>query len=151
MALSSMNSFQSADKPLMMSKVVMNKSVVDASALLAYLFEEPGAELVAELLDAGSALVSSVNYAETVSKLVDRKMPEEVVKITMENLGLEVVSYDEQQALLTGLFRKSCLSHGLSLGDRACFALARVAGYPVMTADRVWQEVPLDAEICLIR
>ena len=146
-----MNSFQSADKQLMMSKVVMNKSVVDASALLAYLFEEPGAELVAELLDAGSALVSSVNYAETVSKLIDRKMPEDVVKITMENLGLEVVSYDEQQALLTGLFRKSCLSYGLSLGDRACFALASIGDFPVMTADRIWQEVPLGVEVSLIR
>ncbi len=129
----------------------MNKSVVDASALLAYLFDEPGAELVAELLDAGSALVSSVNYAETVGKLIDRKMPEEVVKITMENLGLEVVSYDEQQALLTGLFQKSGLSYGLSIGDRACLALAKVGGFPLMTADRVWQEVPLGVEVRLIR
>ena len=60
-----MNSFESVDKQLSMSKVAMKKSVLDASALLAYLFEEPGAEFVAELLDAGSALVSSVNYAET--------------------------------------------------------------------------------------
>ena len=134
-----------------MSKITMEKSVVDASALLAYLFDEPGAELVAELLDTGNALVSSVNYAETVSKLIDRKMPEEVVKITMDNLGLEVVSYDEQQALLTGFFRKSCLSYGLSLGDRACFALAKVGDFPVMTADRVWQEVPLGVEVSLIR
>ena len=129
----------------------MNKTVVDASALLAYLFDESGAELVAELLDAGNALVSSVNYAETVSKLIDRKMPEEAVKITMNNLGLEVVSYDEQQALLTGLFRKSCLSYGLSLGDRACLALAKVGNFPVMTADRVWREVPLGIEVSLIR
>ena len=99
----------------------------------------------------GSALVSSVNYAETVSKLVDRKMPEEAVKITMDNLGLEVVSYDEQQALLTGLFRKTCLSYGLSLGDRACLALAKVGDFPVMTVDRVWQEVPLGVKVSLIR
>ncbi len=134
-----------------MSKMAVNKSVLDASALLAYLFDEPGAEIVAKLLDAGNALVSSVNYAETVSKLIDRKMPEEVVKITMENLGLEVVSYDEQQALLTGFFRKSCLSYGLSLGDRACFALARVNNFPVLTADRVWKEVSLGIEVSLIR
>lgn len=134
-----------------MSKMAMHKSVVDASALLAYLFDEPGAEIVAELLDAGIALISSVNYAETVSKLTDKKMPEEVVKVTMENLGLEVVSYDEQQAMLTGLFRKNCLSYGLSLGDRACFALAKVSGFPVMTADRVWQKIPLGVEVTLIR
>ena len=69
----------------------------------------------------------------------------------MDNLDLEVVSYDEQQALLTGLFRKTCLSYGLSLGDRARFALARVNDFPVMTADRVWQEVQLGVEVSLIR
>jgi len=69
----------------------------------------------------------------------------------MDNLDLEVVSYDEQQALLTGLFRKTCLSYGLSLGDRACFALAKVGDLPVMTADRVWQEIPLGVEVSLIR
>ena len=129
----------------------MNTTIVDASALLAYLFDESGAEVVAELLDSGNALISSVNYAETVSKLVDRKMPEAVVKTTMDNLGLEVVSYDEGQALLTGLLRKSCLSYGLSLGDRACLALAKANGSPVMTADRVWKKIPLGLEIDLIR
>ena len=129
----------------------MNTTIVDASALLAYLFDESGADVVAELLDTGNALVSSVNYAETVSKLVDRKMPEEVVKTTMDNLGLEAVAYDEQQALLTGLLRKSCLSYGLSLGDRACLALAKANGLPVMTAGREWKTIPLGLEVVLIR
>jgi len=129
----------------------MNTSVIDASAVLAYLFDESGAGVVAELLGAGNALISSVNYAEAASKLVDRKMPEETVKTTMDNLGLEVVPYDEPQALLTGLLRKSCRSYGLSLGDRACLALAKTNDLPAMTADRVWKEIPLGLEVVLIR
>jgi PIN domain nuclease of toxin-antitoxin system len=115
------------------------------------LFDEQGTELVAEILNMGDAVVSSVNYAETVSKLVDRQMPEEMIRITMENLGLEVVAFDESQAQLTGILRKSCSSFGLSLGDRACFALAKVTNYPVMTADRVWGKVMLGVEVKLIR
>lgn len=125
--------------------------VLDASALLAYLFEEPGADIVAGVLEQGRALVSSVNYSEVIGKLSDLSMSGETIRMTMDSLDLELMPFDEPQAMLAGLLRKPCRAYGLSLGDRACFALAMVERCSVMTADKVWQEVPVDVEVRLIR
>ena len=130
----------------------MNEIVVDASAILAYLFEESGTEIVAEVLEQSIALISSVNYAEIVSKLVDRGMPEGPIKSTMNSLDLQIIPYDEQQAMITGLLRKSSRTFGLSLGDRACLALAKSRQQPVLTADSAWTKVPSFAyKVQLIR
>ncbi len=129
----------------------MSNVVVDASAVLAFLFHEPGATVVADDLELGIATISAVNYAEVVSKLMDREMPEEAIQITMDNLDLEIIPYDEDQAMLTGLLRQPSRQHGLSLGDRSCLALGVKTESPVVTADSVWQKIPLDIEIRLIR
>ncbi len=129
----------------------MERVVLDASALLAYLFEESGADSVAAVLERGGVLVSSVNYSEIVGKLSDLSMSDETILMTMDSLDLEIMSFDEPQAMLAGLLRKPCRIYGLSLGDRACFALAVIECCPVITADKVWQEVPVNVDVRLIR
>lgn len=129
----------------------MNKVVLDASAVLAFLFEEAGAELVSSVLGAGSGLISCVNYAEVVAKLIDRGMPPLIIRETLSGLELELVDHDESQAFITGELRAISKTYGLSLGDRACLALGIVKLLPVLTADRVWLNVPVQTEVRVIR
>ncbi|HCI15021.1 MAG TPA: twitching motility protein PilT [Gallionellaceae bacterium] len=129
----------------------MSKVVLDTSAVLAFLFEEAGAELVLPVLETASGIISSVNYAELVSKLVDRSMPPAIIRETLSGLELEVVGYDEAQAFITGELRAVGRAFGLSLGDRACLALGIVKQLPVLTADRVWLNVPAQTEVRVIR
>jgi PIN domain nuclease of toxin-antitoxin system len=129
----------------------MNKAVLDASAVLAYLFSEAGADQVLPILETGSGLISAVNYAELVSKLMDQGMPTDIVHETLFNLELEVVSYDMAQAFQTGALRLPGKALGLSLGDRACLALGMIMKLPILTADRVWKNLSLPIEIIVIR
>ena len=111
--------------------------VIDASALLALLNAGPGAKTVAAILEAG-ARVSAVNLAEVVGKLADYGMNDDDIGETLDNLGLWVEAFTEEQALATGALRASTRKAGLSLGDRACLALATVTGSVAVTADRRW-------------
>jgi PIN domain nuclease of toxin-antitoxin system len=127
----------------------MKKTVLDATAVLALLNDEPGAGTVALLLP--QAVISTVNLAEVVSKLAESGMPEGVIKTVLGELGLMVIPFDEDLALRTGLLRPATSDYGLSLGDRACLALGQHLHRPVLTADRMWRTVNLDVEIQMIR
>lgn len=129
----------------------MNKVVLDASAVLAFLFEEAGADKVSPVLETGSGLISSVNYAELVSKLIDQGMPPAIIRETLFGLELELVDHDEAQAFVTGELRTISKAFGLSLGDRACLALGIIKQLPVLTADHVWLKVPVQTEVRVIR
>jgi PIN domain nuclease of toxin-antitoxin system len=129
----------------------MNKCVLDTSAVLAYLFEEVGAEQVAPVLEAGAGVISSVNYAELVGKLIDQGMPATLIRETLPGLELELVDHDQAQAFLTGELRAASKAFGLSLGDRACLALAIVRQLPVLTADRAWLNVAVQTTVRVIR
>lgn len=129
----------------------MNKVVLDTSVVLAYLFQETGADQVLPVLEAGSGVMSSVNYAELVGKLVDQGMPVGIIRETLFDLELEVVDYDAAQAFETGSLRTISKTFGLSLGERACLALASVMKLPVLTADRIWLNVPVPTEVRSIR
>ena len=129
----------------------MSKIVLDTSAVLAWLFQENGADQVLPVLEAGSGIISSVNYAELVGKLFDQGMPVEIIRETLFDLELEVVDYDTAQAFETGVLRTVSKAFGLSLGDRACLALAIAQKLPVLTADRVWLNVPVPTEVRVIR
>jgi PIN domain nuclease of toxin-antitoxin system len=129
----------------------MSKVVLDTSAILAYLFDETGAELVEPILEANLGVISSVNYAELASKLVDKGMPIEAVISAIKNLELIFVVQDQYQAQMNAELRPLSKSFGLSLGDRACLALGLVQNLPVMTADRVWERVSSQVVVHLIR
>lgn len=129
----------------------MNKVVLDTSAILAYLFDETGAEQVEPILEANLGVISSVNYAELASKLVDKGMPLEAVISAIENLELTFVAQDQQQAQMNAELRPLSKAFGLSLGDRACLALGLVQNLPVTTADKVWKDVPSKVVVEVIR
>jgi PIN domain nuclease of toxin-antitoxin system len=129
--------------------------VLDASAFLAYLRGEAGADLVAEALAAG-ARMSAVNWAEVLSKVADSgKDPDRFSKLMRDQgiLGgaLTIQPYEIGHARLTALMQEDTRRCGLSLGDKACLALGKATGNPILTADKVWQELKLGLEIRLIR
>ncbi len=128
----------------------MNKVILDASAVLALLKNEDGADKVEPLL--GQIVMSSVNVSETASILLESEMTVQEVQECMLPLISEIVPFDEKQAFQTAELRKHTKNHGLSLGDRACISLGIKMGIPVYTADKIWQKLQLkNLEIELIR
>ncbi len=107
--------------------------------MLALLLDEPGSARVRDYLP--GALLSSVNLAEIVSKFAERGMPAAEAAGVISAIGVDVVDYDPKQAVLTGALRVETRGIGLSLGDRACLALARLRGVPAVTADQAWSKV----------
>ena len=127
----------------------MTDLVLDASAVLAYLQGEPGFEIVAKHLSAAS--IGAVNFAEVIGKLIDKGLDVASVDAVLASIGLDVVDFDGTQGRDAGLLRAETRKRGLSLGDRACLALARARGVPALTADRAWAEVDAGIEVRLLR
>ena len=127
----------------------MSEIVLDASALMAVLREEPGAAAVEAELD--HAAISAVNLSEVQAKLVERGTAAEIAWSSLVDLDLEVVAFDAAQAKVAGDLRSLTRAQGLSLGDRACLALARALGLPAMTADRAWGGLAVGIEIRAVR
>jgi ribonuclease VapC len=127
----------------------VSEIVLDASALIAVLREEPGAATVEAVLDA--AAVSTVSLSEVQAKLVERGTPAELAWSWLLDLDLAVIDFDAAQARMAGDLRYLTRARGLSLGDRACLALARALGVPAMTADRAWAGLKVGIEIRSVR
>ena len=115
-----------------------NNCVLDASAVLAYLNDEPGAEHVGACLDKHTCLLSTVNYIEVVSRLLDHGMPAADAASVVVALELNIVALDFALAQRSAELRLGTRSAGLSLGDRACLALAEREACAAITADRPW-------------
>lgn len=128
----------------------MSSTVLDASALLALLNQEEGSEKVAELVAAG-ATISAVNLSEVAAKLSLVGMPEPLIREVLDPLGLEVVPFGIEQAYRTAMLIGPTRDAGLSLGERACLALAAQVGAQVVTADRAWQHLLLEVRVSVIR
>jgi PIN domain nuclease of toxin-antitoxin system len=126
--------------------------------MLAYLHGEKGAELVADAI-AQTAAVSAANWAETLSKVAELDRSPSDVATDLQEQGLlggllEIVPLTAEDALPIGELRPSTRDLGLSLGDRACIALALRLGVPVVTADRSWTElerIGIDVDVQPIR
>ena len=129
----------------------MAEIVLDASAVLVWLFDEPGQERVEAALAHDECLMSAVNLSEVVAKLTDDGMDESEVAATIQDLRVQIRELDEVRAIAAGMLRPGTRSAGLSLGDRACIALAQELQLPVMTADRPWLTVDLGIEVRLAR
>ncbi|MBK6401370.1 MAG: type II toxin-antitoxin system VapC family toxin [Rhodocyclaceae bacterium] len=127
--------------------------VLDASAVLAWILKEPGSERVRELMESGNCLLSGVNAAEVVAKLADKDRPAAALRQVVAHIGAECIPFDAAQATEAGLLRPLTRHLGLSLGDRACLALARLRGAAVITTDRPWLQLaqPLGLSIECIR
>jgi ribonuclease VapC len=127
----------------------VSEIVLDASALMVVLREEPGAATVEAVLD--HAAISAVNLSEVQAKLVERGTAAELAWSSLIDLDLEVIDFDAAQAKVAGDLRSLTHAQGLSLGDRACLALAQVLGLPAMTADRAWAGMEVGIEIRSVR
>jgi PIN domain nuclease of toxin-antitoxin system len=127
----------------------VSEIVLDASALMAVLREEPGAAAVEAVLD--HAAISAVNLSEVQAKLVERGTAAELAWSSLVDLQLDVVDFDAAQAKVAGDLRRLTRPQGLSLGDRACLALAHALGLPAVTADRAWVGLEIGIEIRTVR
>jgi PIN domain nuclease of toxin-antitoxin system len=123
--------------------------VLDTSALLAVLQREPGAERVRSVLRA--AVISAVNFAEAASTIVLSGNSIGVAQSALSGYGVPVIDFTADHAIEAARLRPLTAKQGLSLGDRACLALASLQGLPVMTADRSWRTVDVGVQIEVIR
>lgn len=124
-------------------------TVLDASALLAFLFGEAGHAQVRAVVD--TACISAVNLSEVIGRFVRDGYDVEFVLGALITTQLEVVPFTAGDAALTASLLPMTHPLGLSLGDRACLALARTRGAPALTADRAWVQLQVGVDIRLIR
>lgn len=129
----------------------MSQVILDASALLALLRDEPGGKEVGDVIAA--ARMSAVNYAEVVSHFVLVGMPPAEVDAMLRPLPVTVVDADVDLARRAGRLRAVTAEAGLSLGGRFCLALAQREGLAAWTADRQWRTLSeaVGAEVVVIR
>lgn len=133
----------------------MAGSILDASAFLAYLRDEPGADVVAEAIAEGTAM-SPVNLAEVLSRAADRgsdprQLVDDLTDRGVLHGAVQVEAVTVEDAVEVARLRPRPRAAGLSLGDRSCLALAARLGLPVFTADAAWIEVGLDLDLRMIR
>jgi PIN domain nuclease of toxin-antitoxin system len=123
--------------------------VLDSSALLAMLFFESGCERVAELVP-GSCM-STVNLAEVLGRLARDGRALDDALDHLQQMGIVWVDFDRELALGAAALLLPTVPWGLSLGDRACLALARRRDLPAVTADRVWAKLDLGIRVEVVR
>ena len=123
--------------------------VFDSSALLAITFGENGAAVA--LRATRGALMSTVNVTEVITRMIDEGASPEQARERLETYGLTIRPFDESLAVEAGFLRAATRRYGLSLGDRACLALALRERIPVVTADRAWSKLDLGIDIQVIR
>ncbi len=122
-------------------------AVLDASAVLALLFGEPGAEAVVDHITAG-AVMSTVNLAEVATVLVRNDRDPDTL-LNPLRAQVEIVPFTDADALTTAQLYPHVSARGLSLGDRACLAVARRLGAPAVTAEHLWADLDLDLDITI--
>ena len=127
-----------------------NKIVFDSSALIMLFAKEKGYEVIKQHMK--NAIISSVNIAEVYKYCIEvQNLSEEDCKNLIKLSGIKIIEFCEEQALITAKIIKKTKQYGLSLGDRACIALAMLKNYPVLTCDKIWQKVDLDIEFIMAR
>lgn len=124
-------------------------AVFDSSAVLAVIFRENGAAAARDA--AADAIMSSVNVTEVITRMIDEGASREAALRSLRKVGPAIRPFDESLALQAGYLRTETRQYGLSLGDRACLALALRERVPVVTADRAWAKLDLGIDIRVIR
>jgi len=123
--------------------------VLDASALLAYLQDEPGSEVVDGVL--AESVMSSVNWAEVVQKSTAAGAEVDGMLDDWQSLGLMVEPFTPEDGEMAGRLWIQTRQAGLSLGDRACLSLGLRLGVPVLSSDRAWATLNLSLDVQVIR
>jgi PIN domain nuclease of toxin-antitoxin system len=127
----------------------MPSAVLDSSAILALVFDEPGADAILAL--GGDVCCSAVNLSEALAKLSDRGIPRSVAEDHLVKIVRQVVPFDEAMARGAAALRAATRFSNISFGDRACLATGIALALPVITADRDWAGLDLGVEVRLIR
>ncbi|MFP6664539.1 MAG: type II toxin-antitoxin system VapC family toxin [Deltaproteobacteria bacterium] len=122
---------------------------LDASALLAWLFTEEGHETVAPHLS--QSRISAINLSEVLGRIARVGDDAGALHHLIGRTTLEVVPFAAEDALLAAELIPATAALGLSLGDRACLALAKRHAIPAITADRAWAKLDLGITIQVIR
>jgi len=132
----------------------LSNFVLDASALMAYFYQEPGADVVESAILQGS-FISTINWAEVLSTAIHRgeDIDELISKIESANelSRLTILPAIEIDAIQIARLRPATKTLGLSLGDRACLALGLRLDLTVLTADQIWKNLALNIPITIIR
>jgi PIN domain nuclease of toxin-antitoxin system len=128
---------------------------MDASAILAYLKEEKGQEIV-EVALGGRAEITTVNYCEVLGKMRQAGMPGDQADLIIAELGVRVVDFDIVLARYAAELGGRTSEIGASLGDRACLALAHYYFHGketpvVFTADQSWSKIKWPFKITITR
>lgn len=126
----------------------MAEVVLDASALMAVIFGEPGEQVVRRL---AATAASAVNLSEVHARSVERGLSEAEIEAAISKLVEEPYSFSVGDGLLAARLRPLTRHLGLSLADRACLALGQRLGLPVYTADRRWKKLDIGVDVRLIR
>ena len=130
----------------------MTRIVLDASAVLALLQGEPGADVVRDALTTGArGTIGAVNLAEVITKLIDKGWAPQIAAQALDDLPCDVLSMDRAAAIQAGMLHARLRRRDISLADSFCIALAAAEQVPVLTADRAWATLGLDVEVQLIR
>ena len=124
--------------------------ILDSSALLALIRQEPGQDVVQRAVRDNAAM-SALNLSEVIARLADQGWDERTIRNLLDPLPLSIVDFDAELAYRAGLLRPLTRAAGLSLGDRCCLALAQQLDLPVLTADRSWQSLRLGVRVDVIR
>jgi ribonuclease VapC len=127
----------------------MTEVVMDSSAVLASIHGEPGADVVGAAL--ADAVISAINFAEVVSKLIARGIPEAEAAVAARRFGTQIVDVGEDQAVTAGMIHAATRAAGISLADAFCLALAKQRGVPALTSDPAWMSLDIGVEVTLIR
>lgn len=129
----------------------MNPWVLDSSAVLAWLWREPGWEYVEDIQTQAECRICSVNLTEIVSTVLDKGLPLSELEAFSASLDFSVAAFDRPLAQAAAVLRPATRALGLSIGDRACLALAQQLDATVLTADRAWAQLELGIAIECIR
>jgi ribonuclease VapC len=116
-------------------------AVLDTSAIVALLRDEPGAVVVASHL--GDALISTVTLQEVIKAMLVRGFLPDAVKGMVDALGLEVRAHEIEDAWAAALLWDATKAKGSGLGDRTCMALAISEAVPAITTDKAWAELAI--------
>ena len=117
--------------------------------MLAVINREPGRDTVLAIID--DSILSAVNLAEVATKLIERGIGSDAARGIIETFHLGVSPFTEADSFAVGELRPRTRAQGLSLGDRACLALAGRLGLPAYTADRAWAKLEVGVRVVTIR
>lgn len=125
------------------------EAVLDASALLALLWDEPGADAVERLL--GRVVISAVNWVEVLQRLHAHGVATTHKRQDIAGIGVKIEDFRVVDAEAVASLWMRTRSPGLSLADRACLALATRLDLPAHTADHAWSALDVGVDVVLIR